>query len=717
MKIYIHYEESKPEFTFILNLSNEKIFTIENALKVFVEKYNEVNKKNLEMNNLRIIDQKGKEIRSHSIISKILNNGEDVFVVKKKIIPSKVVIHKTEKPKPNQENTTNQEKPKPKINKKKEVNKPNEILEQGILNAKKIKNKQYGFKEALEIFKTLHNNFPKSTVCLFEIADIYYQVKRYSLAREYFGKLFELEPHNWSVYYKICRCFYKESKNPEAFEMCKNLIANIQENEKQIDILNDSYVLFGKILQKRNMNNDSEIAFSLFVQVLTKNDSHLNALAEYALCLSEKGNDSEAVHVALRSIVLNQSHKKTRRTLSKVVKGNQGIEYIKKELSPLDQKLGEMFAFLAVIMKDYGSINESTLLFKQAFIFQKQSINLALNILHILEIQNNYQEAFEFAISYCEQNPTKGLQSVSCGEICEMLKNIKENKEFEFKEKLDVKETKSQIEYDKMDLDLLAFWFTIIKFLFINRYCKSLKSLSSLINLALPKQELHKTIIRNEAAYFSCIYGVLKTLSFDNLSDYPPIYVVGDSHILPISWNTINFEGQKRILFPKLITGLKIWHLRKKSCFYPKRNFEKVIPTIPNNSDLIFILGEIDTRSILFTIENCYYDNLDQGLRVLAHIYISILLNLIKQHNFRIFVHPIPPVLDQTRSVVKDFNQILKQSIPIYKNPKLLWLDFFDQLLSHDRKNLLPEFQFDEAHLNPKYISLIEKSLELKTKN
>lgn len=36
------------------------------------------------------------------------------------------------------------------------------------------------------------------------------------------------------------------------------------------------------------------------------------------------------------------------------------------------------------------------------------------------------------------------------------------------------------------------------------------------------------------------------------------------------------YEGEERLLQPKLVTGCKMWHLKKESEFFPKANFYAV---------------------------------------------------------------------------------------------------------------------------------------------
>ena len=72
--------------------------------------------------------------------------------------------------------------------------------------------------------------------------------------------------------------------------------------------------------------------------------------------------------------------------------------------------------------------------------------------------------------------------------------------------------------------------------------------------------ELHKTSIRNEQAYYSCIRQLfdvpgLKMSKDDTNCKF--IYVCGDSHTLATAWRTITTTTTTYLLIPVLVTGLK----------------------------------------------------------------------------------------------------------------------------------------------------------------
>merc|ERR1712196_750515 len=87
-----------------------------------------------------------------------------------------------------------------------------------------------------------------------------------------------------------------------------------------------------------------------------------------------------------------------------------------------------------------------------------------------------------------------------------------------------------------------------------------------------------------------------------------------------------------------------------------------------------------------------------------------------------IYVHPVVPVLNETRRLVIDFNKVYERlvkelTIKTRKNNKrsadIVWLDFFDKLIVRGEENM--EFneiyKMDGTHLLPSYVHLIEQCL------
>ena len=64
------------------------------------------------------------------------------------------------------------------------------------------------------------------------------------------------------------------------------------------------------------------------------------------------------------------------------------------------------------------------------------------------------------------------------------------------------------------------------------------------------------------------------------------------------------------------------------------------------------------------------------------------------------------PVIDITRQFVMPFNDYLR------KQKTIPYLDFIDEIVQNEGKDINPKFAFDGTHLNPSYVSLLEKFLK-----
>jgi len=204
------------------------------------------------------------------------------------------------------------------------------------------------------------------------------------------------------------------------------------------------------------------------------------------------------------------------------------------------------------------------------------------------------------------------------------------------------------------------------------------------------------------------------------------VYMVADSHSMAPGWQRLkitaadsnnNSNGNSNsnssssvLIIPKLVTGLKCWHLRPSCSFYPKRNFENVLESIPDKARVIFGFGEIDCREgILVAVAQNKYKDLAEGISVNVEVYIEALEEVVMAKNITAYVHPIVPVLDPTRETVKAFNKQLKRRVEASKF--LTFLDFFDALLTEDGKDFNPKYALDGTHMSPSYAHLLEEAL------
>jgi hypothetical protein len=208
-------------------------------------------------------------------------------------------------------------------------------------------------------------------------------------------------------------------------------------------------------------------------------------------------------------------------------------------------------------------------------------------------------------------------------------KTIAEEEEGEEEEEVtDILSPEAQKATD--DHDMLALFFTLVKVLYSSGCLGVLPSLIRLIEPARRGRDLGQTLVRNEHAYYVCIAQLLclhpDRRTFADVSallvhpgaasaaaaplsmtcsasasaaaaSVPDcLYVCGDSHSLCPAWRTLCIHGKKVLLHSALVTGLKHWHLRPSSRFYPKANFYEVVSKIPSGASIVMLFGEIDCR-------------------------------------------------------------------------------------------------------------------------
>ena len=86
----------------------------------------------------------------------------------------------------------------------------------------------------------------------------------------------------------------------------------------------------------------------------------------------------------------------------------------------------------------------------------------------------------------------------------------------------------------------------------------------------------------------------------------------------------------------------------------------------------------------------------------------GVLKSLVSSKKLKIFVHPVPPVLNETRHIVTIFNRQLVKAVSA--EPSLRMLDFFDELLTPD--NMLKDnLKLDGTHMHPDYTKIMEGAL------
>ncbi|KAG8457384.1 hypothetical protein KFE25_005065 [Diacronema lutheri] len=512
---------------------------------------------------------------------------------------------------------------------------------------------------------------------------------------------------------------------------------------------------------------DRKAGADLFMAVLDKEPEQPEALAEYAAVALECGQLHDALKVQLRLIVKRPDDKKTRAALARVVAADDGCTHLFEQLAP-SAAAASAHAFLGTVVKEASLLEQAERLYHAALMHAPAgaAASYALNLAHVLELSLKYDEALGVLLGYMRSPQARGRSVGADGPTVEQLAELLDDAARAPAAQRaaappSVADARGDVPppppalvagagedlpmggplatpalppaassedsasgYSTADLDLLGLLLTAAKILFVTGRLRALPALINAIEPARRGRQLHLTLVRNEHAYFCTVAQLLPTLR-DERSQLPipphdrRLYVLGDSHCLPYGWRLVQPRGERVLLVPLLVTGLKAWHLRDECTFFPRANFWKAAEALPIGARCVSIFCEIDCReALLVCVARRRYASVDEGAAAVIAIYIRALLKLVRVRKLeRLWVHAVPPVLNETRAVVLMFNAILKTHVceAARTDRALAWLDGLDEAMldgSGQGAQLNPQLKLDGTHMHPRCAQLLEAALE-----
>lgn len=559
------------------------------------------------------------------------------------------------------------------------------------------------YRRARAIFREVIRLVPTEKNSLQHLAAIEILSNRPHAAAEVLATATEAHPEEMELHILHSEALSRCNRHTDALKA----LEKAQELDK--DGTNKSRLIIAKCNAYRQLGN-TQGALALIAPLLQENMDDAAALLEYAHLMQDR-EPKESMKVVLRLVAMQTGMQPVRKLLVDLV-AQHGEEQLLEQLGDAAHSSSAL-AFLALIFKDHGGISTAVSLFKKAYELKPSSATVALNYVHALEVTNDLSTALGVLESFLEANtalnvPTPdGKSKVTAGDVSEALKaSTPACLTDAFKV---VSVDKSLPELAAEELDLLAVFFTVAKLLYVST--GDLQRISRVVRKVEEcrrSRELHTTSIRNEHAYYCCIAQLLACKEFP-LPSGKPIYIMGDSHCLTPSWSSIEVKGEQRLLWPKLVTGCKMWHLNKESQFFPKANFYAVADSLERGADVVFLFGEIDCREgLLVAVEKCKYESLDEAATHTVNVFLEAICAMVEEKGIKAYVHPVVPVLNETRPVVMQFNEILRPLVE--KSPGLTWLDFFPRLLNSEG-GFEEKYALDGTHMSPAYLSLLQESL------
>lgn len=720
MKFYVHTEE--PPFTMVVKWNDDDDQDLEKIIEIFMSNFEKrfpteackIDKSTIELWKGR------KSINLSGNVLQTIKNMDDIYVKWKSISTDNNTQitgnHPAKEVNTSDTNTLvkseNQHNPFEKNHSSKKKT-PSYSVQEFLELATALSTKQKR-QHAIVLFKDILKKEPTNQTALIGIADCYLNAGRPSDALPY---LKQAQNTN-DLAFRLGQCYVEMGEYDKAIETligyCKELRTRggtSAAHKQDVQIwLAKAYI--GK--------KQTDMALVVLQGVLRENQEHLDALTEYAPLIYPLGpkQKEEAMTILLTVLInkLNDSHVKEK--FAYLCQQEHGMQVLESMSGPAWRDVPAV-VFMATSLRDAGAVEQAEALLKHACMLQPGNPHTLLTYVHTLELVEKHTEAIQEIVAYIKQWPDKEIGSFKIGSLLPILNH------FHGDVYLNVPDGNILCSSVSMETTsgpyledtnyLLAILFTLVKILFIKGAVAFIRPITNLIDPLTNGHELHKTNIRNEAAYFSCISQLQGITPEVNhlVPSQPNLYFIGDSHCVPPAWQSIQIKGEDRIVHPILSTGTKIWHLREESKFYPKYNFNSAISKIPDGATTIFCFGEIDCReALLLCVEKAKYDSLEEGIDRVIEIYVTLLTRLQNLHHWEVFVHPVLPVLDLTRSLVMQFNQRLKDRL--MSQDSLRWLDFVDNLLTKEsgELKLKKQFEFDGTHVHPCYLKLLEGSLQ-----
>lgn len=475
--------------------------------------------------------------------------------------------------------------------------------------------------------------------------------------------------------------------------------------------------------------------------------THPAALLEYARVCSSRGRDGDAVQVLLRLVVKAQGDQEVRAELAKSAR-RAGTARVLTELGGDGAKSAAAVAFLATVLRENGALDECLELYRVAVKGEPgmDGATYALNLFHCLENANRLRESLVgAALPFFRHNAGHAW----LGEVAVLLETLEAAPEFgagglrkgrarqdgqRWHDAAFDKSAASSAEVGSSgqrpltvgsdaELNALALLFACVKVLYLTGCVERARALCAVAARAAEvtrPRPLHETLIRNEHAFYLCAKQLMDEAPPPPLPDAAagkaakPLYVLGDSHCMPLAWRRVSLHGEERLLVPMLVTGLKQWHLRKGCTFYTREQFERVASSVPDASDVLALFGEIDCREGLgAAVKRGIYESVEKASEEVTKIYTRELGTLTMARKLRILVHDVAPVLAPCRETVATFNAVLARAVAAARAPRLQLVAVGGAMLDSESGELLQELNFDQTHLHPCYVeSILQPALD-----
>jgi len=223
----------------------------------------------------------------------------------------------------------------------------------------------------------------------------------------------------------------------------------------------------------------------------------------------------------------------------------------------------------------------------------------------------------------------------------------------------------------------------------------------------------------------------LRPLCLPTSAPHSPLYILGDSHVLSIAWQTIEIpNGELRTLVPYPATGMKAWHMKEETRFFTHYNMHMCLQRLPTSCKAILLsAGEIDCREGIGGVKlQGYYASCDEAVRNTVQQYVKAVTKLASLYNLQILLLPVAPHAYRSQKNGKAagrglrrermllWNDMLREECTKSASSGVHLLDYERNLRSTDATSpvgfvLNKAYNADYTHMNSAFLPHLENSL------
>lgn len=487
----------------------------------------------------------------------------------------------------------------------------------------------------------------------------------------------------------LAKAHSKLKNYSEAIESLKTIAANpVFKTKVKSTFYYDVYTEFARNVFLLGLHSDAVDIINALMHY-PKAHEHIGTLLLYAEMGLTYNKIEEASQAILKAILLDEKNRQARKLVADVLASESGFNTLMSQIKPSAQSV-VAYGYLAAITKEFAKFTVSIQLLQLAIKYDPNRPVYYSNLAHVYEAMLTSELAMAQIVEFLRTHPDRTVGGAVCGMKCDAfyevlnmpLEEVRCSEYLVWEKSLTCDEEYARVlsilgrptekieeiteenlfvkeEFDEFTLEVLAMLMTAVKLLYLDNRLPVLLRLVRRIEKIrrLSLTPLHMTFIRNEHAYYLCILHVLHARAQIHVSSLGgtrilsdpyrshlydqaasrPIYVCGDSHAVPPAWGILFESSTPRLLIPRIVTGLKHWHLRDECTFFTKEIFRRVIQRIPTESTVIFMFGEIDCREgMLLAVERYYYDTLHDAMMTTIGCFVSTLKKVLAKKKFKV---------------------------------------------------------------------------------